>query len=133
MSETESSSTSWRIPLLLTAGAVVAVIIALLMAQVDTSQRRSLLPPKSLPVVDTEATVVAEDLPRVYLPSAFGATSHPFHNSFIRNNNIRPIMGHVQRRRKTRVHHWTGRLDALYHTGQRIARHTVQSLWHKRA
>lgn len=77
MSETESSSPSWRIPLLLTVGVVVAVIIALLMAHLDTSQRRSLLPPKSLPVVDTEATVVAEDLPRVYLPSDFGATPTP--------------------------------------------------------
>ena len=68
MSETESFNSSWRVPLLLTTGIVVVVIVALLLAKVDGTQRRSLLPSRSLPVVDAEATVAARILPRVYLP-----------------------------------------------------------------
>ena len=74
MNETESSSSAWRIPLLLAAGVVAVVIIALLMAQMDAAQRRSLLPPKGLPVVDADATVTQGDLPKVYLPPELGTT-----------------------------------------------------------
>jgi hypothetical protein len=74
MNETESSSSSWRIALLLAAGVVAVLIIALLMAQMDAVQRRSMLPPKNLPVVDADATVTQGDLPKVYLPAELGTT-----------------------------------------------------------
>jgi LysM repeat protein len=77
MSATETSNSSWRIPLLLTAGVVLVVIIALILAQVDAIQHRSLLPPKRLPVVDIEATMVAGSPPRVYLPGDLSATPTP--------------------------------------------------------
>ncbi len=81
MTENESSTPSWQTPLVVTFGIVLVVLAALLLTQIDNIQRRSVLPPKRLPVIDQEATVVSGDLGVIYLPNEMiisaAATSIP--------------------------------------------------------
>ena len=74
MRQVQSTKLSWRTTLLLVAGVVAVVIIALLLAQIDTYQRRSIIPPNALPLVDIDATVAAGELAIIYLPSEVSPT-----------------------------------------------------------
>lgn len=74
MRQAQSTTLSWRMILLLVAGIVTIVIIALLLAQIDTYQRQSTLPSNSLPLIDIDATVAAGELTVVYLPSEVSPT-----------------------------------------------------------
>ena len=77
MKRDQSNATTWQNSLLLIAGVALAVIIALLLAQADTYQRRSVVPSDSLPFVDLESTVAAGDTAVVYLPSEVSPTPIP--------------------------------------------------------
>ncbi len=68
MRESESSRSSWQTPLIIAFGIILVILAALFLAQIDNVQRRSLLPPKRLPLIDLEATVISGDLGVVYLP-----------------------------------------------------------------
>jgi len=48
--------------------------MALLLAQIDNYQRRSIIPPNGLPLIDIDATVAAGELVNVYLPSEVSPT-----------------------------------------------------------
>ena len=69
MRQTRSTTPSWQAILLLIAGVVIAVVVALLLAQTDSYQRRSSVNSNGLPIVNLEATMAAGDLAVVYLPS----------------------------------------------------------------
>lgn len=64
---------SWRTQLAIVAGVVLTVIVSLLLAQVDTLQRRSALPARTLPVVDVQATVAAAEWTIVQLLASGGS------------------------------------------------------------
>ena len=68
MKQVRSTTLSWRTTLLLVAGVVTVVIIALLMAEIDSYQRRSIILPNSSPFIDLDATVTAGELAVIYLP-----------------------------------------------------------------
>ena len=74
MRQAQSTTLSWRTIFLLVAGVVTVVIIALLLSQIDTYQRRSIIPPNGLPLIDLDATVAAGELAIVYLPSEVSPT-----------------------------------------------------------
>lgn len=67
MSEDQSSTPTWLIILLITLGVVAAVIIALLLAQIDNFQRRSSIPSNGPVISDIEATIAAGELSTIYL------------------------------------------------------------------
>lgn len=74
MKQAQSTTLSWRTILFLVAGVVIVVIIALLLSQIDSYQRRSIIPPNGLPLIDLDATVAAGELAIVYLPSEVSPT-----------------------------------------------------------
>ena len=74
MRQVQSTTLTWRTILLLVAGVVTAVIVALLLAQTDTYQRRSVIPLNGPPLVDLDATVAAGELAVVYLPGKVSPT-----------------------------------------------------------
>jgi LysM repeat protein len=67
MREDQSSMPSWLIILLLVLGIIAVVIIALLLAQIDTYQRQSAIPSNGPSVIDLEATIAAGELATIYL------------------------------------------------------------------
>lgn len=77
MKQGQSSTPSWKTILLLLLGVMAVVIIALLLAQIDTYQRRSAVPSDEAPIIDLDATVAAGELATVYLPSEASPTSTP--------------------------------------------------------
>lgn len=64
---------SWRTQLAIAGGVVLTVIVSLLLAQIDTLQRRSALPARTLPVVDVQATVAAAEWTIVQLLASGGS------------------------------------------------------------
>ncbi|MDX1417211.1 MAG: LysM peptidoglycan-binding domain-containing protein [Candidatus Promineifilaceae bacterium] len=71
---TENDSSSWKIPIIVTLSIIAVVIVAFLLAQIDSLQRRSILPAKQLPIVDQDATAAAEEPNIIYLPGDAPAT-----------------------------------------------------------
>ena len=69
MRDNESLTSSWQVPLIVVLGIVLVVVAAILLTQIDGIQRRSVLPPKRLPVIDQEATAAAGEPGIIYLPS----------------------------------------------------------------
>lgn len=74
MREDQSSTPSWLIILLLITAITAVVIIALLLAQIDTFQRRSAIPANGPSIIDLEATIAAGELATIYLHSAVSPT-----------------------------------------------------------
>lgn len=68
MRDSESPFSSWQIPLMVALGIILVVLAAVLLAQIDNMQRRSVLPPKRLAVVNQDATIAAGELETIYLP-----------------------------------------------------------------
>ncbi len=75
MNQEQAPPFPWQTLLLLTVGVAAAVIIALLLAQIDTFQRRSAVPANGPPVLDLEGTIAAGQLDTIYLPSEVTPTS----------------------------------------------------------
>jgi LysM repeat protein len=69
MNEDDSRLSSCQTPILVTIGIALVVLAAFLLAQIDNSQRRSALPPRQLPIIDQDATIVAHDPDIIYLPA----------------------------------------------------------------
>jgi LysM repeat protein len=59
----------WQNQLLLTAGVLLTLLAALLLAQIDSLQQRAAQPPRRLPVIDVGATLAAGELALVALPT----------------------------------------------------------------
>ena len=68
MTPDPSPTPSWRNIALLALGVVAVVLIALLLSQLDTFQRRSEVPSNGVPVNDVDATLAAGELATIYLP-----------------------------------------------------------------
>lgn len=78
MREEQTSPPSWLVILLLVLGVVAVVIIALLLAQLDAYQRRSVVPSNGPSITDLEATIAADDLTTIYLPNEASPASTPY-------------------------------------------------------
>ncbi len=74
MSQTEPSGPSWQTAMILVAGIAIVVLIAFLLAEIDSYQQQSAVAPNDLPIIDLEATVAAGELSTIYLPSDISTT-----------------------------------------------------------
>ena len=77
MRENNTLSENWQVPLIIVIGIILVVLAAFLLTQIDNIQRRSLLPPKRLAIVDEEAANGEKDLEIVYLPGDEVVTATP--------------------------------------------------------
>lgn len=77
MRNDDPATLSWQIPIIIAIGVILVVLAAFLMTQLDGIQRRSLLPPKRLTVIDQDATINAEGYDKVYLPGNEVLTATP--------------------------------------------------------
>lgn len=77
MNQEPESSPSWRNIAFVALGVAVVVLIALLLSQLDSFQRRSQLPSNGVPINDVDATLAAGELTTVYLPGEITPVSTP--------------------------------------------------------
>ncbi len=77
MRNDDSLSPSWQTPLIIAIAVILIVLAALILTQIDNVQRRSLLPPQRLTIVDQEATIIATEPGNIYFPGDEVVTATP--------------------------------------------------------